>query len=212
MVHEMTRVAGTADFDGRQIAVARSIVRPLTSAELGAAVELVGPDGAVQTLAVQATETGQSAVTEPLARSGVYRLRVNGPSPVDAHYAVNVDTTESDLSRLHRAALASELMGDSEFTLVSDWQSATVPHADGGLSRFSLSRWFLLAALWLLLIEQLMAWRFAYGFAALYAVVSAALVVQAAQSHVAWAVLLALLLIAGLAAFLRRRLRSQAGR
>ncbi len=211
MVHEMTRLAGVADFDRRHLRVGQSIVRRMSAAEFGANVELVPPGEAAQPLTVQSLESGQTVATEPLAGSGVYQLRISGPSLVDESYAVNVDTAESDLTRLDRAALASEL-GDAEFAFVNEWPSSAALQAEYRLSRSSLSRWFLLAALCLLLIEQLMAWRFLYGFVALYGVVSTALVRQTAHVHLVLAVLLAVLLVAGLALLLRRFIRPPDGR
>jgi hypothetical protein len=207
MVHELTRLAAIADFDQRQLRVGQSIIRRMTSAEFGAEVDLVAPGGAAQPRVVQTSETGQTVETGPLAASGVYQLRIKGPSPAEENYAVNVDIAESDLARLDRTALAAELMGDAEFAFVNDWQSSAAARMGDRLARSSLSRWFLLAALWLLLIEQLMAWRFVYGFVALYGVVSAALVMQAASVHFLWAILLAVLLVVILALLLRRLLR-----
>jgi hypothetical protein len=203
MVHEMTRLAALRSFDQRHLRVGQPIGRRMTSAEFGAEVELVTPRGAAQPLAVQTTDSGQSVATEPLAESGVYQLRIKGQSPAEEHYAVNVDAAESDLARLDRAALTSELMGDAEFAFVRDWLSPAAQAGDRP-GRASLSRWFLLAAIWLLLIEQLLAWRFVYGITALYAVISTALVMQAVHVHFGWAVLLAALLVVGLALLLNR--------
>jgi hypothetical protein len=106
---------------------------------------------------------GYEIRTQELARSGVYRLDLGGqdehgrrdPSPI--HIAVNVDTVESDLSRLSEAE-ARTLFAGEDVSFVNDVE-AEAPRAGGdrdGRAWF----WVLLAALLVLLLESLLALLF----------------------------------------------------
>jgi hypothetical protein len=154
------------------------------------------------------SEAGVRITTAPLARSGVYELRLGSPLNRVERYAVNVDANESDLAPLEEAALSARLLEGVKFRRLTDFQAQAVTNAADGTQRSSLSRWLLAAALCLALVEQLMAWNFTAGFLALYGLVSLGLLWQTADRQPVVAAFTALLLLAGLGVPLARRIRS----
>lgn len=202
MVHEMTRFAADSDFERRQLRVAQPLSRPLHPDEAGKPVALLAPGGDAVGTAPASDGPVATIVSAPLIQSGVYRLQIGGSDTAE-QFAVNCDTAESDLSRLDREQFAAQLLPETEFAYVTDWQPTV---GSGGLrtGRAGLTRWFLMACLTLLLVEQLMAWRFAWGFAALCAVTASALVFQTAPGLPWPGVLLGALIVAAAIAYWRR--------
>lgn len=207
MVHEMARFAADSGLAGRHLRVGQPLSRPLNPQEAGAPAALTSPGGSGVPLPAEAQAA--SITSEPLTQSGVYRLQLGGSRPAVEHYAVNVDPAESDLTRLDREQLASQLLPETEFAYLTDWRP---PAGVGGprQGRSGLTRWFLVACLALLLVEQLLAWRFAWGFAALCVVTAAALLLQTAPGH-PWLTAAFGMALAAAAALLWRRVRRGEG-
>jgi hypothetical protein len=206
IVHEMARFGADSRFEGRHLRVAQALSRPLSPDEIGKPVAFISPEGSAVPIPLPDAESTAAITTEPLTQAGVYRLQLGGSNQPLEHYAVNIDPAESDLARLDREQLASRLLPDTEFGYLTDWQ----PLAGSGgqrLGRSGLTRWFLVACLALLLVEQLLAWRFAWGFAALCAVTGAALMHQTAPGR-PWLTVACGMVLVATAAVLWRRARS----
>jgi hypothetical protein len=208
MIHEMTWRAVAASADQRRLAVGRTLERNVPARAFDVPAALVPPQGEPMPAFVADSEAGVRITTAPLARSGVYELRLGSPLNRVERYAVNVDANESDLAPLEEAALSARLLEGVKFRRLTDFQAQAVTNAADGTQRSSLSRWLLAAALCLALVEQLMAWNFTAGFLALYGLVSLGLLWQTADRQPVVAAFTALLLLAGLGVPLARRIRS----
>ncbi len=85
-------------------------------------------------------------------------------------FAVNVDPEEGDLAFLDEQEQMALVSGAKPFILGAEGIEAATATPD-----WSVSRWLLAAAFGLLLAEQVLAWRFAWGLVALFAVAAALL-------------------------------------
>ena len=88
-------------------------------------------------------------------------------------YAVNVDPLESDLTPVSERGLRSDVMPGVSFSYRRSWRDDSPSFHAATTQQSSLTRWLLLAAVCLVLVEQLMAWRFFVGLALLGLFVSA---------------------------------------
>lgn len=199
MMHELVRDAAAGGLESRQLTVGEPIIRRLHSAHVDAGVELIGPNGESKPLdaGAVATDHGPSAqpentpsdiqrrrglllATPPILSSGAYQLMLGEPANVSEAYAVNVDTVESDLAALDDQSVARDLLPEEDFEFLTGWTKSPDRELGSGGGRASLTDWFLKAAFCLLLVDLLMAWRFAVGAAVLAALVVSALAVQLA--------------------------------
>jgi hypothetical protein len=87
--------------------------------------------------------------------SGLYRVELGAPISREELFAVNVETAESDLSRLAPDELPSQFATQRNASL----DDATAPSVS---QRNALHRMLLYAALGLLLVETFLAWRFGH--------------------------------------------------
>jgi hypothetical protein len=104
--------------------------------------------------------------------AGVHSLSRGTPAHPVESFSVNVDPDEGRLSFLDSAALV-DLAPDSAFRSLEKWQPAT-PSMLRSSQRSRLSRMLLIVVLGLLLVDQLMTWKFRMGLAALALLVGAA--------------------------------------
>lgn len=84
---------------------------------------------------------------------GIYKVRAGSRTANEQKFAVNVDTRESDLQKLHPEDLPEG------FTVRSDWQATeSVPSVDLRARSFAMHRMFLYIVLGLLFTEVFLAW------------------------------------------------------
>ena len=116
-------------------------------------ISLRTPDGSTQQVH-STTEGGSTRWTyNDTRQSGLYQTQ---RADQRTALAVNIDTRESDLSKIDMADLPDA------FHALANWQdSADAPPAEIGLSH-TVHKWFLYAVLGLLLIESLSAWFFGF--------------------------------------------------
>jgi hypothetical protein len=119
--------------------------------------EVVLPAGGADTVRVEDVGDGPAWRFAGTDKSGVYQARPADDAPSDADalsFAVNVDTTESDLARIDPAVLPSQI------GVRSTWREAQQQDLGELVGEARLHRGLLMAALGLMLIEPLLAWRF----------------------------------------------------
>jgi len=133
------------------------------------------------------------------SRSGFYEVRLQPPLGRTVYYAVNVDPAESDLEHVGEAALRKETLAGVNFDFRTRWEERFRSDQVASTEQNSLTRWLLIAAFCLLLVELVMAWRFAVGLVCLYAVIAVEFTRQAALWHPLAGAAVGLLLLAGLA-------------
>lgn len=117
---------------------------------------------------------------------------------------VNVDPSESSPGRLSERGLSTELLAGARYAFATEWSAPRLP-MESAVARGSLSNLLLMAALTLLLVEQLMAWRSRWGLVALALCGLAAVVSQTVRLNAATALAL-MLVIASASLVLRQRL------
>lgn len=165
IVHELTRAA-TA---GNDAALAKLVGDPLLvrlpADDFGVAVELRTPSGAISELRKSVQPDGSWIASATANAAGIHALTLGAPLQSVESFAVNVDPAEGRLSYLDTAAL-SELAPRSAFRSLEDWQPATLS-LSWSSQRSRFSRLMLLVVVGLMLVDQLMTWRFRIGLAVL---------------------------------------------
>ncbi|HVT29596.1 MAG TPA: CARDB domain-containing protein, partial [Lacipirellulaceae bacterium] len=133
------------------------VIRDLSSRRTGSPdLKIVRPDGREAPVALQSTPAGWEWNYADTDVRGIYSLR-GLPNENTSQFAVNVDTTESDLTKIDRRDLLSEFQVHS-----NAYATASSNH----IATMSQSAWspsILWAALALLFTESFMAWQFGRG-------------------------------------------------
>ena len=204
IVHETTRASARGRNEDRARIVGDSLTRHLRPEEFGARVEHHSPAGTVVEVPKTSRLDGASTISVVAESNGIHELHVGPPQAVVERFAVNIDPIESKLESLTRDEIL-RLTPDRTVQVLSEWRPSATPAAvaEGG----SIASRLVLAVLGLLLVEQLMAWHFRAGVAALV-LLAICLLVEAATGRVE-AVLIGLIVLTPLAfaiAFLRGRL------
>jgi hypothetical protein len=88
---------------------------------------------------------------------GIYKARPAGLERPAHAFAVNLDTTESDLARMDTAELPRRV------AVRSTWEAMQPRDLGEIVGRERIHRWLLTAAAGFMLVETLLAWRFSKG-------------------------------------------------
>jgi len=180
MIHEIVRYAVSSQRGDQQRLVGDPLVQTFPRF-VSEPARISRPDGRDESVAVTFHDNLVRMSYDGTDSSGIYKVSAGPSGGISKWFAVNIDRRESDLSALSRDDLKSELLPTTDF---SYWTTAReiVRKPGGRLSTHpSMSRWLIVAALCLLLIEPLMAWRFPYGLMSLYGVVAAGFVLEAGR-------------------------------
>ena len=139
----------------RNVLVGQPLASSLPEAAASSALTLQKPDGRQEQLRVAARDQGNRWSYADTWQSGIYRADYARPS-ASRLFAVNVNTSESDLTTIAPEELPQGV------TVVPGLSGVDQrPAAELG-SRSGSQRWFLYAALGLLLLETVLAWWFGY--------------------------------------------------
>lgn len=99
---------------------------------------------------------------------GLYAARFSGVELPTDLLAVNFDTVESDLAKLAEPELLGDIAQGLGVTYLTEWRKSTTPARGPVVERGGgLSRGLLYAAMYLLAVEQVLAWNFSLGLALL---------------------------------------------
>jgi hypothetical protein len=162
LMHELVRFVATGQPAGRAIEVGASFSWTLSDRVAGMNALVIGPADLSMTVPATVGENGLRAEFDATSRPGLYTMSLGPPIERKKMFAVNIDPQEGNLTLLseqERMALAS---GAKPLILGTEGFEATATTPD-----WSVSRWLLAAAFGLLLAEQVLAWRFAWGLLAL---------------------------------------------
>ncbi len=96
-------------------------------------------------------------------KSGTYILQLGPPLNRRENFVVNVDPRESNLTRLEREDFDRNLLAGTEFRYLTDWAEQDRQTTRASNETGELSRLFLYIVLYLLFVEQLLAWNFRAG-------------------------------------------------
>jgi len=173
MMQELALYAVTGRSTTQAVLVGSPIEQTVRTNGLDLQVSIARPDGSQQPATVTVDGPLATYRYDETDLSGMYEARFSGIEMAPELHAVNVDTRESDLAKLDEAGITGDLAGGMPVSYQTDWTGRT--KSTGGTARGpvveragGLSRWLLAAAMYLLLVEQVMAWRFGWGAAMLW--------------------------------------------
>lgn len=164
LMHETVHYAITGRWKDRDTLVGQPLQAHVGLRATDTAATHRLPNGESKT--VQPSSDGRMVITEPTTASGFHQVVLGPPANRTDWFAVNVDTQESDLTALRTDDMREEMFPGLDFTYLTEWEDETM--SEGQTVRTistgtGFSRALLLAAVALLLVEQLMAWNFAGG-------------------------------------------------
>eukprot|EP00913_Durusdinium_trenchii_P011148 g10470.t1 len=188
-------------------------VRKIESRDDFVLVQWNGRTGWVDTSQLERIGYAGLFFTETLSR-GAYELLLRPPLGRREIYAVNVDRRESDLTPISEKQLRADVLSGVSFDFRNDWRDNTSSSQTAGTQQSSMTRWLLIAVLCLIVVEQLMAWKFLPGFLLLAALIASEFCRQAFSHDATTGVVTATVMVAGgvVVFFLLRRRRRQTGR
>ncbi len=146
----------------RNVEVGRPLGGVLPAAAGESPIALRTPDG--RNLRIRPRIDGDQVAWEyaDTMLSGLYAAEIVSPTPRRASYAVNLDTVESDLTKVAAEELRGEIWPDVPFVYQTTWEDTQSAPAAPIARRSPLPGTLLVAALALLLTDTLLAWRFGY--------------------------------------------------
>jgi hypothetical protein len=122
----------------------------------GPELKIMRPDGREAPVSLKSLPTGWEWSYSDTDVSGIYSLR-GLPHDSTQQFAVNVDTSESDLTKIDPHSLPRE------FHVRSAWQGEASGVTIAAMSQAAWNRPILWAVLGLLFVESFMAWQFGRG-------------------------------------------------
>jgi hypothetical protein len=164
LIHEIVEfsVAGRAGERQRIVGEPLTAVFPATAMDV--AVEVTQPDGAVQSARVIPGDGLSQFEFDETVQSGLYEVNFAHPLSRKELYAVNVDTRESNLVKFTPEEISQELLPGIDYDYSTSWQEPVdSPVETLAVDRGGLTRWLLYGVLYLLFVEQMMAWDFRKG-------------------------------------------------
>jgi hypothetical protein len=207
LMHETVNYAVSSRWADREVLVGQPLISHLPVRASDVAATLQTPNGDSQ--APTTSGDGRSVISEPTTRSGFYKLLLGPPIGRTEWFAVNVDTQESDLASLRAEELRTDVLPGIDFAYQTEWEETPVAAGEKTERVVStssgLSRSFLLAAFCLLIVEQLMAWRFVPGVVLLVGMSLGALAIWAWSASPLSGAAILLLSVLGLALAWTRR-------
>ena len=170
LMHEAVNYAIAGRWKDRDVLVGQPLQSHvgLRAADTPAIHQL--PNGDAKTL--QPSPDGRMVITEPTTTSGFHKVVLGPPANRTDWFAVNVDPLESDLTALRVEELRTELLPGVDFSYLTEWEEVSIGRGEKGRlisTGTGFSRTLLIAAVALLLVEQLMAWHFIGGVCLLLA-------------------------------------------
>jgi hypothetical protein len=164
VIHEIVQYSVAGRWGDRQRTVGDALteILPLTAADVDAAI--ARPDGQTQSARVVREETFSRFTFENTSESGIYEVTFAHPVSRSELFAVNVDPRESNLAKFGHEELSDELLTGLEFTYLTGWQGdESAPEDSSSSEHGGLARWLLYVILYLMFVEQMLAWDFYKG-------------------------------------------------
>jgi hypothetical protein len=152
IVQELLSLAVRGRTEDRNLIVGRPLGAALRTLATDTLVTVESPGGGSRTVRLEPDGDYSRWTYADTGRSGLYRVGLGAPLSRSETYAVNVDTSEGDLTKLDLAGLRGDVWPGVPFELFNAEDAgdqSTVPN----LRRDPLDRWLLCTVLCLLLIE-----------------------------------------------------------
>jgi hypothetical protein len=102
LVHELVAAAAGSDWEAMNVQVGQSIGRVPSHGSHREQVTVETPGGRQERWHIQGGAQAAGNLSVPTRRSGIHRTWFDSEPAVVQHYAVNVDSAESDLSKVNR--------------------------------------------------------------------------------------------------------------
>jgi hypothetical protein len=160
IVQELLAAAVSGQAGEHNLLVGQSLGSSVRAAVGDIEVEVQPPAGGKDLVRVAISPDHSRWEYTQTMQSGAYRARLGPPVSRDELFAVNVNTAESDLTRLEVDDLRSNVWPDVDFSYSTVWQDLSAKPDDQISRRANLNRWFLYPVLAMLLLEPLLAWWF----------------------------------------------------
>ncbi len=177
MMHEMIKHVVSKKWHDRQLLVNGSISELFSTKNSYLSVDVIAPDKKIKKVPVT-TNGFPRIVFDQTQQSGIYQLQIGAPLNQTKLFAVNVNPRESLLEKISKKEITETLLTDRQFQYMTNWEKTISFPGTILIDSNGITRWLLMAVLCLLLVEQLMAWRFYWGFLLLYGMVSACFIQQ----------------------------------
>ena len=164
MMQEVVLYAVTGRSGERQHLVGQPIVSTLRANAGEAGVLLQRPDQTSRPVSIIRTGSLPVAQSNDTELAGMYELQIGGVSNQTELHAVNVDPREGDLRRASQPDLETELLAGLNYEWLTEWTGRSSSGQEAPVSEGNgLSRWLLYAAIYLVLVEQMLAWKPEWG-------------------------------------------------
>lgn len=163
LMHEVVHFAISGRWGERQHLVGEPLSQTFPATAVDVEVAVSRPDGQSRTAPMVQSGNLSQFSYEQTDLSGIYEVTLAHPLSRHELYAVNVDPLESDLTKLAHDELGSELLSGIDFAYHTQYQDHTTQAEAPVMERGGLTRWLLYAALYLLFVEQMLAWNFQAG-------------------------------------------------
>ena len=144
----------------RNIRVGQPYDQTFALAGATASATVLTPRGLPVASRLKATGSVSQLHFEQTDLAGTYQVRIGPPLSVEAPFAASPDPAESDLAKLDQAGLQERLPGFS-FAHLTNWRELARSAVSVG-RRGELHRPLLYGALFLLLLESFLAWKFGH--------------------------------------------------
>jgi hypothetical protein len=164
LIHEVVQfaVAGRSGERQRLVGEPLSAVFPATAIDVDVSVTL--PDGHTHPVRVSTGDVLSQLSFEGTAISGIYEVSFAHPLSRSELFAVNIDPKESNLTKYVQEEIAQELLPGIEHEYLTSWEGQIASRTETPVAeRGGLTRWLLYAVLYLLFVEQMLAWDFRKG-------------------------------------------------
>ena len=164
LIHEIVQYSVAGRWGDRQRLVGESLseIFPVTAADVDTSI--VRPDGQTSSARVVRDETFSQFAFDKTSESGIYEVTFAHPVSRAELFAVNVDPRESNLAKYVHEELAEELLTGLEFSYLTNWPGEeSAPEGSSSAQHGGLARWILYAILYLMFVEQMLAWDFHKG-------------------------------------------------
>lgn len=163
LVRELLAHAIGGRFQHRNVLVGGSLAASVPAAAADVPVSMHTPDGRAEQVQVRREEDYCRWSFSDTMISGIYTARSGAPPGLGVHFAVNVDTVESDLEKLTESQLRQQVWPGVPLEYQTSWQNLEGRPAPRIGRRGRLAKTLLHGLLGLLFVETFLAWRFGYN-------------------------------------------------
>jgi hypothetical protein len=164
LIHEIVQFSVAGRWEDRQRLVGESLSEIFSTAAADVDVTVMSPDRETHSARVVRDETFSRFSFENTSESGIYEVTFAHPVSRTELFAVNVDPRESNLAKFVHEEFSEELLTGLEFSYLTNWpDDASAPENSSSAEHGGLARWILYGILYLMFVEQMLAWDFHKG-------------------------------------------------